>query len=88
MFGGMGGMGGNQGGTEQDQMAAHQNEARVAAAIFPWQSNNKKNPRKENLWDMLRFAFCAQSKILSLHLPKVIKYGWIIKTNNRTINKR
>jgi len=65
MFGGMGGMGGNQGGTEQDQMAAHQNEARVAAAIFPWQSNSKKNPRQENLWDMLRFAFCAQSKILS-----------------------
>jgi len=34
-------------------------------ALSPWSIENTKDPRKENIWDMFRFSFCARSRMLS-----------------------
>lgn len=65
-YGGFGGGWGNNGANEGgNQMAMHEDEIRIMQALSPWGSDGTKPPRKENLWDMFRFSFCARSKILS-----------------------
>ena len=65
-MGGLGGYGNNNAQeNEADSMQRLQSEDQMSKALFPWQSNSNKPPRKESLWDMLKFTFCAQSKILS-----------------------